>query len=181
MRTLMNESEKVIIVGHGMGSLLALVLAANSRDSVDSLVLTAPSIALPKPLWTQLRLLVLKPSVQHTFKRWTLPPSYTDRKQGKTDTNYRWAPMESLHSFFELIEMTRGRLSEIKAPTLILQSTRDSTVSPEAPEIILKGIGTPNGQKRIQWFNKSGHELFRDCEREEVSNVVVNYLMERVG
>lgn len=180
MRGLLNEAKKVIIIGHGMGGLLALILAANNRDSIDSLVLAAPSIELPNPVWTQIRLQVLQPMVQQTFRRWSLPPDYTDRKQRKTDSNYHWAPMDTILSFFELIEMTRTRLKDVSAPLLIIQSKRDATVSLDGPKIIRAGIATPPEWKQIKWFTQSGHELFRDIEREEVTNTVVHYVMERV-
>jgi carboxylesterase len=181
LRALMTEVEKAIIVGHGMGGMLALILAANCREYVDSLVLAAPSIDLPKPMLTRLRLQVLLPAVQRTFPRWSLPPVYTDKAQRKTDTNYRWAPMDAIKSFLELGEVTRNRLADVKAPILIMQSHKDNTISAESPAIILGGISTPARDKRVKWFEQSEHEMFRDCERQAVIESVVDYVMERVG
>lgn len=180
MRGLLVEAQKVLVVGHGMGSLLALILAANNRDKIDSLVLAAPSIHLPTPMWNRFRLQVQSPLIQKTFPRWALPPSYTDKAQKKSDTNYHWAPMDAIQSFLEMRDVIRGRLSDINCPVLIMQSRSDSTVSEESPEIIRQGISTRFTEKRIQWFNKSDHELFRDCEREAVINSVVQFVMERV-
>ena len=180
MRALVSDVDKVIVIGHGMGGLLALMLAANCGSQVDSLILAAPSIELPNPVLTNLRLQVLNPDVQRVFSRWSLPLNYTDKKQRKTDTSYRWAPMDAIQSFFDLIKMTRSRLSDVKSPVLILQSRRDGSVKEEGPEIILNGISTPSNQKQIHWFEKSQHELFRDCEREAVVEAVVDYVMQRV-
>jgi carboxylesterase len=180
LRALTGDVEKAIVIGHGMGGLLALILAGNCSSQVDSLILAAPSIELPKPLLSNLRLQVLNPNVQRMFPRWSLPPGYTDKKQRKTDTNYRWAPMDAIQSFFELIKMTRSRLSDVKAPVLILQSKRDDTVKESGPQIIRNAISTPAAQKRIHWFQKSQHELFRDCEREQVVEMIVDYVMQRV-
>ena len=88
--------------------------------------------------------------------------------------------MEAILSFFEFIEITRGRLNYVKAPVMILQSKNDNTVSEEGPAIIHKSISTPAEERRIQWFNKSGHELFRDCEREAAITLVSDYIMQRV-
>ncbi|MGA9396679.1 MAG: alpha/beta fold hydrolase [Anaerolineaceae bacterium] len=181
LRVLMADVDKVIIVGHGMGGMLALILAANCRDCVDSLVLAATSIDLPKPMLTRMRLQALSPIVQRTFPRWSLPPVYADDTQRKTDTNYRWAPMDSIRSFIELTEVTRGRLEEVRAPVMILQSRKDRTITDECPEIIRTGISTPEKLVRIKWFEQSEHELFRDCERQAVIEAVVDYVMERVG
>jgi carboxylesterase len=135
---------------------------------------------MPNPVWTQIRMQVLQPFVQDTFRRWPLPPSYTDKAQQKSDTNYHWAPMEAILTFIEFIEMTRGRLSDVRAPVLILQSKNDKSVSEEGPAIIRKSISTPPADKRIQWFKKSGHELFRDCERDAAIEAVSEFVMERV-
>jgi carboxylesterase len=180
LRALTNEADKVIVIGHGMGGLLALILAANCRDYVDSLILAAPSIELPTQMMTRMRLQVLSPIIQNTFPRWSLPPNYVDKKQRKSDTNYHWAPMDAIRSFLELGKVTRGRLSEVKAPTLILQCRRDDTISEAGPEIVLAGIATPAAQKRIHWFDKCGHEIFRDCEREAAVEVIVDYVMNRI-
>lgn len=88
--------------------------------------------------------------------------------------------MDALLSFFEFIELTRGRLSDVRAPVLILQSKRDNSVSEESAAIIRKSISTPAAGKHTHWFKKSGHELFRDCEREAVIEVVSHFVMERV-
>jgi carboxylesterase len=180
MRALLTEASRVLVIGHGMGALVALTLAANSRDSIDSLVLAAPPIAMPSPVMTQIRMQVLQPFVQQNFRRWPLPPAYADKSQQKSDTNYHWSPMEAILTFFEFIEITRGRLSDVRAPVMILQSKNDNSVSEESPAIIRKSISTPAADKRIHWFQKSGHELFRDCEREAAISVVSNFVMQRV-
>ena len=46
--------------------------------------------------------------------------------------------------------------------------------------IISNNISTPAALKKIKWFTKSDHELFRDCEREAVIDSVVSYVMSRV-
>jgi len=180
MRGLLIDVQKVLVVGHGMGSLLAITLAANNRDKIDSLVLAAPSIYLPSPVWNRMKLQVLSPFIQRTFPRWSLPPSYTDKKQAKSDSNYHWAPMDAIRSFLEFRDLTRMRLMDVNCPVLILQSRNDSTVSEESPQIIFDGISTPNAQKKIKWFTRTEHELFCDCEREDVIDTVVQYVMVRV-
>jgi len=181
LRALMVEVDKVIIVGHSMGGLLALTLAANCRECVDSIVLAAAAIDLSNPLAPHRSLNFLQPLVGRLFQRWSLTPVYTDKKQRAGDTNYHWAPMDAIRSFLEYTEVTRSRLKEVQAPVLILQSHKDSTISEECPEIIRAGISTPEKQVRIQWFELSEHEMFRDCERQAVIETIVDYVMERVG
>ena len=180
MRALLVDVQKVIVIGHGMGSLLAITLAANNRDKIDSLVLAAPSVYLPSPVWNRMKLQVLSPIIQRTFPRWSLPPSYTDKKQARSDTNYHWAPMDAIRSFLEFRDITRMRLMDVHCPVLILQSRNDSTVSEDSPKIISNSISTPAALKKIKWFTRSEHELFRDCERDDVIETIAQYVMGRV-
>ncbi len=159
LRALLKDVDNAIVIGHGMGGMLALILAANNHEGIDSLVLAAASIKLPKPMVTRMRVQVLSPLVQRTFPRWGLPPVYTDKELRKSDTNYHWAPMDAIRSFIELTEVTRGRLDEVTVPTLIIQSRKDRTISDDCPEIIRTGISTPAKLKRIKWFEQSEHEL----------------------
>jgi carboxylesterase len=66
-------------------------------------------------------------------------------------------------------------------PTLILQSRNDRTVTPKSAEIIFHGISTPADQKRIIWFERTEHEMFRDCECEATIGAVVAFVRERAG
>jgi carboxylesterase len=88
--------------------------------------------------------------------------------------------MDSVQSFLDFAGVTRKRLGEINLPTLIIQSRKDTTVAPESADIIYKEIATPQAQKRIVWFEKTEHEMFRDCERKAIIDVIASYVHERV-
>ena len=44
IQDLLTESEKVIVIGHSMGGLVALNLAADSQGEIDSLILVAAAV-----------------------------------------------------------------------------------------------------------------------------------------
>jgi carboxylesterase len=89
--------------------------------------------------------------------------------------------MDSISSFLEFAEVTRRRLPEVRVPTLIIQSRKDTTVSPESADIIYNTISTPEEQKRIMWLDVTEHEMFRDCEKNAIVEAVVDYVRERGG
>jgi carboxylesterase len=64
---------------------------------------------------------------------------------------------------------------------LILQSHNDSSVEPESVDFIYNQVSTPAELKRIVWFEKTEHEMFRDCERDAIIAVIVSYVRERIG
>jgi carboxylesterase len=181
LKDLLTDAGKAIVFGHSMGGLVALTLAADHPDVVDSLVVAAAALQLTSPLAPGRPLHFLAPLVVRLLGKADMPPIYADPALAEYDTNYAWAPADAVASLFEFASVTRRRLPEVRVPALIMQSHRDTTVAPESAEIIYDGISTPLDQKRIVWFEVTEHEMFRDCERESTIATVVDYVRERVG
>jgi carboxylesterase len=175
------EAERVIVVGHSMGALVALSLAADHADIIDSIVLVGAAVRLADPLAPGRPLRFLWPVVRRLFKKWSLPPVYADKTLAQYDTNYHWAPMDSILSFLEFTEVMRRRLPEVRVPTLVLHSHKDTTAAPESADVVYSGISTPAQQKRIVWFEVTDHEMLRDCERDAVIEAIEGYVRVRVG
>ena len=51
MHDLLTEVEKVILIGHSMGGLVALNLAADHGNKIDSLILAAAAVRLRTSYW----------------------------------------------------------------------------------------------------------------------------------
>ena len=183
LQDLLTEVERAIIIGHSMGALVTLTLAANhaGEDTLDSIVLVAPAVQLTSPVAPGRPFSFLLPVVTRVKRRHNMPPVRADKSLEKYDTNYPWAPMSAIEELLIFSSKARERLSEIDVPALIVQSRNDSTVAPESAEIVYAGITTPVQDKRIVWFEQTEHEMFRDCEREAVVDVVVDYVRERVA
>jgi len=178
---LLTEVNQAILFGHSMGGLVALHLAADRTDEIDSLVLAAAAIQLTSPVAPGRPLSFLLPLVERLLDTYDMPPVYVDEDQAKTDATYDWLPIEAVSSFLTFSKVTRSRLPEITVPTLIMQSRADTTVAPESAEIIYRHIATPKPQKRIVWFEKTEHEMFRDIERQAAIQTVADFVKGRVG
>jgi carboxylesterase len=181
LQTLLTAVDRVIIVGHSMGGLVALWLAPKYANQVDSVVVAAVPIQMTSPFAPGRAFYCLVPFLMRVIKQWTLPAIYADLTLAETDTKYPWVPTDAIAALFEFAQKTRGHLSAVKVPTLIMQSRNDSTVAPESAEIVFQNISTPLAQKRILWFELTEHEMFRDCERESTIQAVVNYVRERIN
>ncbi|WP_411870492.1 alpha/beta hydrolase [Vulcanococcus limneticus] len=180
LQALLMQAQRAIVVGHSMGGLVALTLAAEHPQAVDSLVLAAPALQLASPLAPGRPLHGLTPLIRRLVKSWPIPHLYTNRALAEGDTNYPWAPIDAILSLFEFLQVTRRRLPEIRVPTLILQSHQDSVVVPDCAEAILQAIATPEPQKRIVWFERTQHQLFRDCELDATIGAVVDFVRGRL-
>lgn len=188
LKELLGEVERVIVIGHSMGALVALNLAADHCRSspgdrwrtaeIAQVILAGAAVQMDSPLAPGRPLYFLAPLARRVIQRWPLPPVYADPSLARNDTNYHWAPMEAIFQFLELSEVTRRRLPEVSVPTLILHSRKDKTAAPESAEIVYQGIATPAAEKRMQWFEVSSHEMFQDCEREAVIGAVVEAVKE---
>jgi carboxylesterase len=181
LEDLLTEADKAIVVGHSMGGLVALTLAADRPDVVDSLALAAAMVQLASPIGPGRPLNFLAPLLTRMLDKWDMPPVYAVPDLAQHDTNYPWVPTDAIASLFEFTKLTRQRLPEVRAPALIMQSRKDTTVAPRSAEIIYDEIGTPADQKRIVWFEVTEHEMFRDCEMEAIVGTVMEYVQERMG
>lgn len=181
LNDLLTEADKAIIVGLSMGGLAAIELAADHSDKIDSIVLASAAILFTSPLAPGKPMSFLRPLVGRLVKNWDTPPEYADKSLEKFNTNYLWAPMDAVVSLLDFSQAARKRLPEVKAPALILHSHKDTVVEPKSAEVILAKLGTPADQKRIMWFEKTNHEIFRDCERGAAIEAITQYVHGRVG
>jgi len=181
LQDLLSEVDRAIVFGHSMGGLVALTLAAENGERIDSVVAAAAAVQLNNPLAPGRPFGFLIPVVRRFLKNWPTPPTYIDPSALECHANYSYAPIPAVMSLLEFSGATRKLLPRISAPILILQSRRDTTVAPESAEIIYREVSTPAGQKRIVWFETTEHEMFRDIEREATARAVAEYARERAG
>jgi carboxylesterase len=181
LQDLLTQAQRAIIVGHSMGGLVTLTLAAERAEVIDSIVVAAAAVQLASPLAPGRPLHFLAPLVARLRGELDMPPTYADPELVQYDTNYPWVPGDATLSLLEFSKITRLRLPEIRVPALIMQSRNDSTVAPESATIIYEGISTPREQKRLVWFDETEHEMFRDCQRDDTVETVVDWVRERTG
>jgi carboxylesterase len=177
---LRDRAQRVIVVGHSMGALLAALLATEHPEVIDSLVLVATPIQLASPLAPGRPLQGLTPWLGRLLPRWPLPSDFTDPALASQDTSYPWVPMGPLLSFLDLSVLVRRRLSRVVQPALIVHSRADRVVAAAAADLLVAELGTPPAQVRMAWFSRSGHELFRDCEHGAVIATVLAFIEERI-
>jgi carboxylesterase len=181
LKDLLTEAEKAIVIGLSMGGLVTINLAADHGDKLDSIVLASTALLFTSPLAPGKPLSILRPLISMLVKNWDTPPIYADKSLEKYNTNYLWAPMDAVLSLLDFSRAARKRLPGVKAPALILQSHKDTTVEPKSANVIYAELATPADQKRIVWFEKTEHEIFRDCERGAAIDVITQYVRGRIG
>ncbi len=177
---ILTEVEKVIVIGHSMGGWIALNLAVDHREKIDSIIIAGASTRSVSPLGPGRPLHFLVPIIVKLIKKWDWPPVYADPEQAQYCTAYEWIPTVSFIQVFDFMKVTQERLPEVNIPILIMHSKNDSANSPGGAKILYNSISTPKDQKQLVWFEKTEHDMFLDCEREEVNRTVVEYVKERI-
>jgi carboxylesterase len=166
----------VILIGHSMGGLISIMLAARFPEKIERLVLVGAAILPDSPLAPGRMLHFLVPVAARFFSRWPIPAIYSDKKYNVNHPNYLWSPMDALLSFLALTGVARKNLGNIRLPLLIIQSKVDTRIDPQSAEIIFQETSTTEDQKQLVWFEKTDHEMFRDCETNNLISTITDYL-----
>jgi carboxylesterase len=181
MNALAGNDGRVIVIGHSMGALLALHLAARHPELIDSLVLATPPIRLVSPLAPGGPLHFLSGLVSMLVDRWDLTPCFADLHNAIIPENYRWAPTRSIISLFDLVTATLPVMRDVRAPVLVIHGRSESIVMPESADLVMQAISTPPGKKSVVWLEKSDHQVFCDCERHRAVGAVREFVIGRVA
>ncbi|NTW52256.1 MAG: alpha/beta fold hydrolase [Chlorobiaceae bacterium] len=175
------EEGKVVVVGHSMGALLALQLAARHPELVDSLILATPPMKLATLFAPGRPLHFIAPIVSRLVDRWEMKSRFADPEKAVMPKQYEWAPTRTIMSMFDLLAETRPIMGRINAPTLILHGRNESIVLPESADMVFHAISTSPEKKSIVWFEKTDHQIFCDCERKEAVGAAVDFVARRVA
>ena len=179
---LAEKVDKVFVVGHSMGALIALNLAAKYQgNQLDAIVLAAPAFRLASMLGPGRPLHFLAPMLQSFIKSWDLNIAFSDRDMKSREVHYLWAPTDAIMSFFELISFTESRLHDVRCPMLIMHNRNDQTVTHDSSDIVFNGVATEPSEKDIVWFERSEHQMFCDSEQEVAIRTIVDYISSRIN
>jgi carboxylesterase len=178
---LLAEVEKVIILGHSMGGWIALHLAIDHKEKIDSVIIAAASTRSVSPLGPGGRLNFIAPLIVKFKKRWGMLPVFADPEFITVGQGYEWVPTETWLNVFDFMKATEKRLPEMSVPILIMHSKNDSSNSPQGVKILEENISTSKDQKRLVWYEKTEHDMFNDCERDAIIKDVVDYVQERIN
>ncbi len=157
---LLQECEKAIVIGHSMGGLVALELAARHGDKLVGTIAAAPALRFADPLT------FLTPVLSKVVKFWPSPKAYNDPECAKKNKNYAKFATDAFVSLYAYAGAVQNLLSFVKGPLVLLQPRNDQVVAPKSAEIAYEKVSSKDRQ--LVWFEKSGHEMFLDLEADAV-------------
>ena len=160
--------EKIFVVGHSMGGLLTLKLAAEQK--ISKIV----TLAAPIFIDDGLGLKNLPPKEFCGNACIVQPRRKLDNVPQAANEVYKKTPLVSVHELVDLIADVKNLLPTITTPILIMHGEDDHTAQPRSARFIMDNIGSE--QKFITTVANSGHLLPLDENRDFVFEEILNFL-----
>lgn len=160
---LSRECSQVFVVAESMGSLLALELAVQHPEIKD-LLLFAPALKVPK-LWLSG---FLVPFMDYLKK--------SDEDDGLPWKGYNVYPVRAAVEMLKLQKRVQKHLAEIKTPTIVFTGEYDQSITPDAADIVMKGLGSTD--KKLVHMAESPHCILLDGELDLAFDEIVNFIKE---
>jgi carboxylesterase len=179
LRLLRTHCDTVFVCGFSAGGLLALHLAAHT--TIAGLIVMAPALRLRGggllPVTGLLRHVLpwyyplakanfANPAVRTAVLARAPEANLDDPAVVEQIRREAKVPVGSLYELARLQSQSRRDLPHVRTPTLIMQGRADQTVEPRSADDVAAGISSPDRQ--LVWFERSGHQLPREVERDAV-------------
>ena len=160
--------EKIFVVGHSMGGLLALKLSVAKK--IDKLVTIAAPIFVDESLGAE----NLPPREVCGVQTVLRPRRKLKNVPSAANQIYRKMPLISVHELFDLLEGVKKILPKIQTPLLIIHAKDDHTAKPSSADFISENVSSKILQKKF--WEVGGHLLPLTENRDEVFEEVAKFL-----
>ena len=171
---LKQKAKKIFVVGSSFGGNLAFHLANKFHNPLAGVVSMGTPIKVRWEKFFKFSLATygwLKKNQKKRRVDYKL--MYFDQEQ----VAYPVMPVESLRRMFTFIKkITVPSLKDIKAPTLIIQSSADRIVNPISAQYIHEHLGSVD--KRVLWVNGNHHTLAVDEKRGLIYKAIYRFITE---
>jgi len=162
---------RVYVGGTSIGASIALVLAKKYPE-ISGLVL----MATPYKLRLESLALFYARTVSF-FKKYSrkiYPPTFGSSRTITRLISYQTYPYSSVFQAFEIVKEARRKISRVKQPCLIMQSTSDHVVSGKSADLIYEKIGSKT-KKKI-YIKRAYHTFIADIKNEHVFKDIVEFI-----
>lgn len=152
--------DKIIIVGFSTGGCLALNLATKRPEKLAGIV------SICAPLALQNRNIVFVPFVNrlNALASWVPRVNgvflFRQENSEHPEINYQTQPINALHQLTNLMKHVKKKLSQVTAPTMVIQADKDPVIIPTAGQIIYDKIAST--EKELHWVKSKKHGLVKD-------------------
>jgi carboxylesterase len=161
-------SKDIIVAGLSMGGILTLLFAANFQVS-GLIAMSTPYELPPDP---RMRFLPWLWRFMPTLSKGE--PDWQDPKPAEDHIDYPYYATKAIIELVQLIAEMQVALPRITAPALLMQSTKDGSVSYDNMEKIYTRLGSQD--KEMVTLENSGHVIVRDQDKERVFETAASFI-----
>lgn len=168
---------RVVLVGHSMGGLLALLLA--TEVEVAGVAVLATPLRFSSRIMANARWLKYPLPYSMQPDRSTLPQVVRQEQARRGEevrgrVRYdRWSSA-AVAQLYALSRYTEAQLSRVTTPLLLVYSEADTTAVVAQSEYIASQVGSKDITRHV--LSKSSHILTQDVEREQVFTWVADFV-----
>lgn len=163
--------DRIMVMGLSLGGALALLFG--SQFPVDGIVAYSAPYFLPDKLAR-----LLHPILPILGRIWRFvpkaEPDWVNAELAKDHLEYPSYPILGAVELNRLLGEMRRYLAKITVPVLLVQSTKDQSVSVQHVSKLFEQLGSQD--KQIIWLENSGHVVVRDAEREKVLEASIDFI-----
>ncbi len=180
---LRQQCEAVFVMGHSMGGLLSILLAAETPD-LSGVIIAASPLLLANRLMPYSRLLA-------PFRAYTEHPSEPElNAEIEAEQARRGEPIHSrvhystwstraVHELYLLTGLANEHLPRVMQPLLLIYAQQDLNIPPRNIEVIRATVQSTDIEERI--LERGGHIIFQDVDRDIAIQAVADFIKRRAG
>jgi len=165
---LRSRCERVFVGGLSMGSLLTIYLAGH--HALLGAILYSPAVKVTS------RLIHLSPVLKYLIpkKPKSKKSDLIDPEAAQRKWSYDAFPSFAAHELLKLMRRARTLLPQVTCPLLIIHSTGDETIQPDAAELTCERAGSTD--KKLVTLHNSGHVVTVDREWRRVAEETYRFI-----
>lgn len=179
---LRQQCDRVFVMGHSMGGLLSILLAAETPE-VAGLIIAASPLLLANRLMPYSRLLA-------PIRAYTEHPSEPElNAQIEAEQARRGEPVlsrvhystwstRSVHELYQLTLLANEHLPRVTQPLLLIYAEQDINIPPRNIEVIRAAVQSTDIEEVI--LKRGGHIIFQDADRDVAIEAVGSFVRQRV-
>ncbi|MFX0210583.1 MAG: alpha/beta hydrolase [Candidatus Hodarchaeota archaeon] len=165
--------DTIFVVGHSMGGILTLILAAEQTE-ITAITTWAAALNVKSRLLPLLPLISKIPIVKRFIPNKYPSPAPVELKE-KGWIGYDWIPTSLGLVVLEGLKQVKRSLHNVTCPAFIIQGTADESVSDDSAEIIYKTI---RSSKKELWYVEGAHHplMNDDLYKDELFSRTIAFL-----
>jgi len=168
--------ERLVIAGFSTGASLALAEAARHPDRYAAVVSMSAPLRFRDPRARWLEAIDFFKAAARRLGLARLGYNFIPNQPDNPEINYARNCVHGMAEVTRISRLARLGLKRIRVPVLAMQGSGDSTIAPEAPSLVLKGVSSVDA--RLVIIPSDRHGIVRGPSLDATSAALLGFLNE---